>query len=133
MTFVSITINTHTASSGVADGFTARTINTSMTMTNRMRQIAAAISLGRTNKEMADDLNISMKTIEKHRQLLMKTFSLRNTADITRFSIMNRIIQHDKTNRWIMQYNREYYPKSRKALKALAPKLQDGINLNESK
>lgn len=104
-----------------------------MNMTNRMRQIAAAISLGRTNKEMADDLNISMKTIEKHRQRLMKTFALRNSADITRFSILNRIIQYDKTNRWIMQYNREYYPKSRKALKALAPKLQDGINLNQSK
>jgi DNA-binding CsgD family transcriptional regulator len=105
-----------------------------MTMTKRMRQVAAAIALGRTNKEMADDLNISMKTIEKHRQRLMKTFSLRNTADITRFSIVNRIIQYDKSSRWIMEYPNEYYNKSRKTLKALAPKLNPAFfNINQGK
>lgn len=98
-----------------------------------MRQVAAAIALGRTNKEMADDLNISMKTIEKHRQRLMKTFALRNTADITRFSIVNRIIQYDKASRWIMQYPDEYY-QSRKTLKALAPKLNPAFfNINQGK
>ncbi len=97
-------------------------------MTNRMRQVAAAIALGRTNKEMADDLDISMKTIEKHRQRLMKTFALRNTADITRFAIANRIIQYDKTSRWMMQYPCEYYPKGRKTLKAVAPKLSPAFS-----
>ena len=96
--------------------------------------MTAGIALGRSNKEMADDLKISTKTVEKHRQRLMKTFALRSAADITRFAITNRIIQYDKNSRWIMQYPNEYYPKSRKTLKALAPKLNPAFfNLNESK
>ncbi len=67
-------------------------------MTMRMGQVAGFIALGYTNKETADELGISIKTVEKHRQKLMQAFGLRNTADITRFSILHRIISLKNDN-----------------------------------
>lgn len=65
-------------------------------MTKRMFQAAAFIALGYQNKHIADELGISIKTIEKHRDKLMKTFRLGNTADITRFAIINGILVRRK-------------------------------------
>lgn len=67
-------------------------------MTIRMGQVAGCIALGRTNKEIAAELGISVKTVEKHRDKLMKAFSLRNAADITRFAILHRIISLKNDN-----------------------------------
>ncbi len=67
-------------------------------MTVRMGEVAGLIALGYTNKESADKLGLSTKTIEKHREKLMRTFDLRNTADITRFSILHRIVSLKNDN-----------------------------------
>jgi len=61
-------------------------------MTLRMAQVAGFVAMGQTNKETAEALGLSIKTVEKHREKLMKTYGLRNTADITRFAIANNII-----------------------------------------
>lgn len=61
-------------------------------MTLRMAQVAGFVAMGYINKEIADSLGISIKTVEKHREKLMKTYSLRNTADITRFAVAHGII-----------------------------------------
>ena len=133
MNFVSPHYNQQTASSAIADGSAARTYNI-MTLSKRMRQVAAAIALGRTSKEIGDDMGLSVRTVDKHRQKLMKVFALRNSADITRFTIVNRIIQYNKNSRWIMEYPHEYYNKGKKTLVGLAPKLDPALfNLNESK
>ena len=67
-------------------------------MTMRMGQVAGFIALGYTNQETAKELGISFKTVEKHRQKLMHAFGLRNTADITRFAILHRIISLNNDN-----------------------------------
>ena len=67
-------------------------------MTIRMGQVAGLIALGYLNKEIAPKLGISIKTVEKHREKLMKAFGLRNTADITRFAILHRMIQLNNDN-----------------------------------
>jgi DNA-binding NarL/FixJ family response regulator len=67
-------------------------------MTMRMGEVAGLIALGYTNKESADKLGLSVKTVEKHREKLMKTFDLRNTADITRFAILHRIVSLKNDN-----------------------------------
>lgn len=61
-------------------------------MTKRMFQVARLIALGYQNKHLSDQLGISIKTIEKHRNKLMKAFNLGNTADITRFAIIQGIL-----------------------------------------
>jgi DNA-binding NarL/FixJ family response regulator len=69
-------------------------------MTIRMGQVAGFIALGYLNKETADELGISVKTVEKHRGRLMQAFGLRNTADITRFAILHRIISLKTENQF---------------------------------
>lgn len=67
-------------------------------MTIRMGQVAGFIALGYMNKQIADKLGISVKTVEKHRGRLMQAFGLRNTADITRFAILHRMITLNNDN-----------------------------------
>lgn len=61
--------------------------------TNREYEVIRLIASGKINKEIADILQISIKTVEKHRQNIMKRFKLRNTADITRFAVATKIIK----------------------------------------
>ena len=66
------------------------------TLTNRETEVIIHIANGLTNREIADTLLISIKTVEKHRQNLMDKFDLRNTAAITRYAIANRFIKLEK-------------------------------------
>jgi DNA-binding NarL/FixJ family response regulator len=50
-------------------------------MTSRERQVLARIARGMVNKQIAADLDISVKTVEKHRSNLMRKQSLRNAAE----------------------------------------------------
>lgn len=61
--------------------------------TDREAQVIRLIALGHSNKEIADRLQISIKTIEKHRGNSMRRFGLRNTADITRFAVATKLIK----------------------------------------
>ena len=56
-------------------------------MSPRMAETAALVALGYLNKEIADELGLSIKTIEKYRINLAKKFGTRGTADITRLAI----------------------------------------------
>jgi len=56
-------------------------------MTDRMAEAAALIALGYLNKEIAGELGISVKTVEKFRKMLKDKFGARGTADITRLAI----------------------------------------------
>ena len=61
--------------------------------TRRERQVIKLIALGYCNKQVGDQLGISIKTAEKHRGNAMKRLNLRNTADITRFAVETGIIK----------------------------------------
>ena len=56
-------------------------------LTKREREILKLIAEGYKNKEIADYLFISLKTVEKHRSNLMKKLDLRNTAALTALAI----------------------------------------------
>ncbi|HLQ12103.1 MAG TPA: response regulator transcription factor [Steroidobacteraceae bacterium] len=61
-------------------------------ITGRERQVLTRIACGQSNKNVARDLNLSVKTIEKHRANLMRKLSLRNAADITRFALNHHLV-----------------------------------------
>lgn len=61
-------------------------------MTDRMAETAALVALGKTNKEIADELRVSVKTVEKFRQMIHDRFGARNTADVTRLAIYLKLI-----------------------------------------
>jgi DNA-binding NarL/FixJ family response regulator len=52
------------------------------------------IAEGRANKEIASDLGIGIKTVEKHREHLMRKLDLHDTAGITRYAISEGIIEN---------------------------------------
>lgn len=62
-------------------------------LTHREREIVQLIAEGRINKEIAEILTISVKTVETHRASAMHKLKLRTTADLVRYAIRNSIIQ----------------------------------------
>ena len=73
---------------GYLDG--KRTSNASSvwdTVTEREREVLKLIGEGYKNREIADYLCISLKTVEKHRANIMKKLDLHNTAALTALAI----------------------------------------------
>jgi DNA-binding NarL/FixJ family response regulator len=62
------------------------------TLTQRERGILKLIAEGYKNKEIADYLCISVKTVEKHRANLMQKLDLHNISDLTAFAIERGLI-----------------------------------------
>jgi DNA-binding NarL/FixJ family response regulator len=58
-------------------------------MTGREREVLTRIALGESNKVIARALELSVKTIEKHRSNLMRKLHLHNAAAITMFAVRN--------------------------------------------
>ncbi len=61
-------------------------------VTEREREVLTRVALGRTNKLIARELALSVKTVEKHRANLMRKLTLHNTAAVTRFAIRNGMV-----------------------------------------
>ena len=53
----------------------------------REAEVLQMIAEGRANKHVAADLEISIKTVEKHRQNLMNKLNIHDTAGLTRHAI----------------------------------------------
>jgi DNA-binding NarL/FixJ family response regulator len=63
------------------------------TLTQREREILKLIAEGYKNKEIAEHLFISLKTVEKHRSNLMRKLDLHNTAALTAFAMEKGFIE----------------------------------------
>ncbi len=58
----------------------------------RELQVLCQLALGKTNQEIADVYNISVRTVSTYRSRILKKLNLRNNADLTRFAISNHLI-----------------------------------------
>ena len=65
-------------------------------MTPRQREVLQLVAEGRSRKEIAATLNISVKTVEYHKATLMRTLSLATAADFTRYAIEHGIITAER-------------------------------------
>jgi DNA-binding NarL/FixJ family response regulator len=61
-------------------------------LTSREREIFTMIAEGKTNKDIANELNLSVYTVESHRGSVMEKLNLHNTGDVVRFAIRNGLI-----------------------------------------
>lgn len=62
------------------------------TITRREREVLKLIGEGYKNKEIADLLFISVKTVEKHRSNIMKKLDLHNAAALTAYAIEKGLV-----------------------------------------
>lgn len=56
-------------------------------LTKRERQLALRVAAGFRNHEIADDLNISVKTVEKHRYAALNKLGFDRTAQLIRLVV----------------------------------------------
>jgi DNA-binding NarL/FixJ family response regulator len=62
-------------------------------LTVRERQLLHLLSQGRSNKEAASELSISVKTVETHRGNIMRKLGLHSLTELVRYAIRNQIIE----------------------------------------
>lgn len=67
--------------------------HTAPTLTPREREVLQLIAEGKANKQSADILGISSKTVEKHRTSLMAKLDIHDTAGLTRHAIASGIVE----------------------------------------
>jgi two-component system response regulator NreC len=65
------------------------------TLTQREREILKLIAEGYKNKKIAEDLCISVKTVEKHRANLMEKLDLHNIQALTTFAIERGLVSRE--------------------------------------
>ena len=65
---------------------------TSSTLTHREREVVQLIAEGKINKQVAQLLNISIKTVETHRATAMQKLKVRTTAELVRYAVRNNIV-----------------------------------------
>jgi DNA-binding NarL/FixJ family response regulator len=70
-----------------------RTSKDAPVLTSREVEVLQLIAEGRANKKSAQELHISVKTIEKHRQSLMDKLNIHDTAGLTRHAIAVGMIE----------------------------------------
>ena len=62
-------------------------------LTNREREVLAMIAEGQSNKEMANQLGVGVRTIETHRERVMDKLNIHNVAGLTKYAITNGIVK----------------------------------------
>jgi DNA-binding NarL/FixJ family response regulator len=68
-------------------------ISRSCVLTPREREVIQLVAEGKTTKEIATTLNLSVKTAETHRTNLMRKLDLHSVADLTLYAVRNGIVQ----------------------------------------
>ncbi len=61
-------------------------------LTGREREVLILIAEGQSNKEIANRLGIGVRTIETHRERIMRRLDIHSVAGLTRFAIANGLI-----------------------------------------
>jgi DNA-binding NarL/FixJ family response regulator len=62
-------------------------------LTSREREIVQLLAEGKSSKEVANSLNISVKTAETHRANIMRKLQLHTVSELVRYAVRNQIIE----------------------------------------
>ncbi|UVF22066.1 response regulator transcription factor [Microvirga terrae] len=62
-------------------------------LSSREKAVVQLIAEGKTNKQIADILSVSTKTVETHRALALRKLNLDTTAALIRYAIKNKIVE----------------------------------------
>jgi DNA-binding NarL/FixJ family response regulator len=62
-------------------------------VTSREREVIQLLAEGKSNKQIATALELSVKTVETHRAAIMRKLKLSSLAELVRYAIRNNIVQ----------------------------------------
>jgi DNA-binding NarL/FixJ family response regulator len=62
-------------------------------LTSREREILQLLSEGKSSKEVASSLNLSVKTAETHRSNIMRKLKLHSVSELVLYAVRNRIVE----------------------------------------
>jgi two-component system, NarL family, response regulator NreC len=80
-------------SQAVMEAFRSRSKKPANPLTNRERQVLQLIAEGKSTKDIASLLGISVKTTESHRSRLMQKLDIHETASLVRYAVRRGLIQ----------------------------------------
>jgi DNA-binding NarL/FixJ family response regulator len=61
-------------------------------LTGRELEVLRLVAAGRSNKQIAAELGISRRTVESHRESMMRKIEIRTVAGLTRFALENGLL-----------------------------------------
>lgn len=73
----------------------AKTLQSHTQLTPRQTEVLRLIADGNCNKEIATNMGISIKTVEKHRQELMARLNIHTIAGLTRYALAKSMVPSD--------------------------------------
>ena len=62
------------------------------TLSNREYEVMCLIATGKTVKEIAEELKLSVKTISTYRSRILEKMNMRNNAELTHYAIKSRLV-----------------------------------------
>ena len=68
-------------------------------LTARQKEILRLVAQGHTNREIGEQLDISVRTVEVHRFNLMRRLNVRNVAQLLRQGMILRLIPKSSTSK----------------------------------
>jgi DNA-binding NarL/FixJ family response regulator len=80
-------------SRAVVDAYLSKTYISNDPLSGRERQVLQLVGEGKSTKDIAVHLGISVKTAESHRARLMKKLDIHETASLVRYAIRRGLIQ----------------------------------------
>jgi DNA-binding NarL/FixJ family response regulator len=91
--FLTSTVTEFVLDDYLRSGDAAQTSFAPVAVTPREREIIQLVAEGRSSKEVAIVLGVSIKTVEAHRANVMRKLHLRSVSDLVRYAIRNKIVQ----------------------------------------
>jgi DNA-binding NarL/FixJ family response regulator len=80
-------------SNAVLDDYRRHVTNPIDLLTSREREVLQLLAEGKTNKEIAGVLNLSVYTVDAHRGRIMEKLNLHSITDLVRFAVRNGLIE----------------------------------------
>ena len=76
-----------------------RKTNEAFALTDRQKEILRLVAQGHTNREIGEQLDISVRTVEVHRFNLMRRLRVRNVAQLLRQGLILRLLPKNFVSR----------------------------------
>ncbi len=78
---------------GAEGALEPKSASISETLTNREQMVLLQLAQGQSNKEVARELDISVRTVETHRKNIKRKLGISSTAGLTRYAMEHGVLQ----------------------------------------